>query len=230
MHTWDFHEWQAALGALSPRAAALVGLTAAERVSGCLHDERFRRHGRSEAAVVKELLQACWNSYAGDDSSLLRLRELTDQLDELSREYLTLSLTDLFHSYETLPEDSADDEGLDDGTADLEEFLEGAEPEGAVMMHLDALTAVSEAASVCAGGPWDGALRCLQIAAIAASQHRPRLAGPGVEIQRQREDLALVKAAASTELSQVAGDLRARARADALGWKQVTEQLDLLHD
>ncbi|MFD7444469.1 hypothetical protein [Streptomyces sp. NPDC059909] len=231
MTEWDFHEWQAALGAVDPQAAALVGLAAAERISGCLDDERFRRHGSSGAEVVRDLLQACWtNARAGDGSSLSRLRELADQLADWSSEYLTLSLTDLFHSYETLPEDGPEgDEGPDGGAADLDEFLEEAEPEGAVMMHLDALTAVSEAASACTGGPWDGALRCLQITAIAASRRDPLLPGPGIELQRQREDLALLGAAASTEPSRVAADLQARAQADARGWKQATEQIDLLH-
>ncbi|MGW2563839.1 hypothetical protein ACWCXB_32355 [Streptomyces sp. NPDC001514] len=233
MQNWDFHEWQVALGVLDPQAAALVGLAAAERISGCLDDERFRRHGSSGSEAVKDLLQGCWaNAPAGDGSSSTRLRERADQLADWSGEYLRLSLTDLFHSYKPLAQDSAgeDDEHPDGGAADLDEFLEEAEPQGAVMMHLDAMTAVSEAAGACTGGPWDGALRCLQTAAIAASQHDPQLPGPGVELQRQREDLALVRAAGCAELGRMAADLRVRAQADAVGWKQVTEQLDLLHE
>jgi hypothetical protein len=157
---------------------------------------------------------------------------LAGRLDGESGSYLTLSLTELFHSYEPLTEepDVEDDEDPDDGAPDLDEFLEEAEPEGAVMMHLDAMTAVSEAVAACAEGSWDGALRCLQITAIAASQHDSRLPGPGVEMQRQREDLALVQAAGSIELPRLAAALRVRAQADALGWKQVTEQLNLLHN
>lgn len=48
-------------------------------------------------------------------------------------------------------------------------------------------------------------------------------------MQRQREDLALVQAAGSTELPRLMADLRVRAQADASGWKRVTEQLNLLH-
>ncbi|CAN3985879.1 hypothetical protein KPATCC21470_8611 [Kitasatospora purpeofusca] len=156
---------------------------------------------------------------------------MAGQLANCSGDYLTLSLTEMFHSYEPLAEedDVEDDEDPGDGAPDLDEFLEEAEPEGAVMMHLDAMTAVSEAAAACTGGSWDGALRCLQITAIAASQHDPRLPGPGVEMQRQREDLALVQAAGSAELPRLTADLRVRAQADASGWKRVTEQLNLLH-
>ncbi|MBT2444080.1 hypothetical protein J7E93_29110, partial [Streptomyces sp. ISL-36] len=190
-----------------------IHLAAAERISGCLEDERFRRHGSSGAEVVRGLLQASWtNACAPDESSLSGLRGLADRLADWSNEYLTLSLSDLFHSYEALPQDGVGgDEGPDGGAADLDEFLEEAEPEGAVMMHLDALTAISEAVSACAGGPWDGALRCLQITAIATGQHDPRVSGPDFELQRQHEDLALLRAAASTELSRVATDLRGRA-------------------
>ncbi|MFF1561848.1 hypothetical protein [Streptomyces sp. NPDC058279] len=233
MDNWDFQQWRASLGALDPRAAALVGLASAERISGCLGDERFGRHGSSGMEVVRDLLGECWaTALAGEGSSSARIRELAGQLADHSGDYLTLSLTELFHSYEPLAEeiDTEDDEDPDDGAPDLDEFLEEAEPEGAVMMHLDAMTAVSEAVAPWTGGSWDGALRCLQITAIAASQHDPGLAGPGVEVRRQREDLMLVQAAGGTELSRLAADLRVRAEADALGWKRVTEELNLLHN
>jgi hypothetical protein len=231
MERWDFQEWQEALGAAAPGAAALMGLAAAERVRGCLDDERFRRHGGAGADLVEDLLRACWtDARAGDASSRSRLRELADQVADWSGAYTTRSLTDLFHSYEPLPQGAAgEDEDPAHEAGDLDEFLEEAEPEGAVMMHLDALTAVSEAASACAGGPWDGALRCLQITATAASRHAPGLRGPGVEIRRQYEDLARLGAAAPAEPHRAAADLRARARADAPGWKQAAERLDLLH-
>ncbi|WP_327072161.1 hypothetical protein OG196_00590 [Kitasatospora purpeofusca] len=232
MDNWDFQQWRASLGALDSRAAALVGLASAERISGCLGDERFGRHGRSGVQVVSDLLGECWaTASAGEGTSSARIRELAGRLANCSGDYLTLSLTEMFHSYEPLAEedDDEDDEDPGDGAPDLDEFLEEAEPEGAVMMHLDAMTAVSEAAAACTGGSWDGALRCLQITAIAASQHDPRLPGPGVEMQRQREDLALVQAAGSTELPRLMADLRVRAQADASGWKRVTEQLNLLH-
>ncbi|MER7757560.1 hypothetical protein [Kitasatospora sp. NPDC097643] len=59
----------------------------------------------------------------------------------------------------------------------------------------------------------------------------PRAAAPpGVELQRQWEDLALVQAAGDSGLPGVAAVLRARARADAVGWRRVTEGLWLLHD
>lgn len=233
MDNWDFQQWRALLGAVDHQAAALVGLAAAERISGCLGDERFRRHGSSGAEAVRDLLGDCWATVsAGEASPSARIRELAGRLAGHSGEYLTLSLTELFHSYAPLaePREVEDDEDPDDEAPDLDEFLEEAEPEGAVMMHLDAMTAVSEAVAACRGGAWDGALRCLQITAIAASQHDPRLPGPGVEMQRQREDLALVQAAGSTELPRLAADLRVRAQADALGWKRITEQLNLLHN
>ena len=233
MDNWDFQQWSASLGALDQLSAALVGLAAAERISGCLGDERFRRHGGSGAEVVRDLLDACWTTaFAGETSSSARIRELAGQLDSWSGDYLTSSLTELFHSYEPLAEgsDVDDDEDSDGETPDLDEFLEEAEPEGAVMMHLDAMTAVSDAITACTGGPWDGALRCLQATAIAAIPHDPRLPGPGVELRRQLEDLVLVRAAGSTEISQLVTELRVRAQADALGWKRVTERLDLLHN
>jgi hypothetical protein len=233
MDNWDFQQWRASLGALDHRAAALVGLAAAERISGCLGDERFRRDGSSGTEVVRDLLGECWaTAAAGAASSPARIRELAGQLASHSGDYLTLSLTELFRSYAPLTEQSdvEDDEDPDDEAPDLDEFLEEAEPEGAVMMHLDAMTAVSEAVAACTGGTWDGALRCLQVTAIAASQHDPRLPGPGIEVQRQREDLALVQAAGSAELDRLAADLRVRAQADALGWKRVTEQLNLLRN
>lgn len=233
MENWDFREWQAALGSLGGREAALVGLAAAERISGCLDDERFRRHGGSGSAIVTELLQKCWNDAAnGEESSPTELQGLIDQLADWSREYTDLSLAELFRSYGTPTGDGdGDDDGDDEEDAvDLDDFMEEAVPEGAVMVHLDALNAISEAVSACAGGPWDGALRCLQTTAMAARQGDPRLPGPGVEPQRQREDLELVGASGSSERGHIVAELRARAEADARGWKQATEQLDLLHD
>ncbi|MFD6553431.1 hypothetical protein [Streptomyces sp. NPDC058398] len=223
MDNWDFQQWRASLGALDHRAAALVGLAAAERISGCLGDERFHRHGGSGAAVVRNLLGECWaTALAGDASSAARIRELADRLADHSGEYLTLSLTELFHLYEPLAGDGE--------IPDLDGFLEEAEPEGAVMMHFDAMTAVSEAVAAYTGGPWDGALRCLQITAIAADQHDARLPGPGAELRRQREDLVLVQAAGSAGLSGLVDALRDRARTDALEWRHATERLDLLHN
>lgn len=67
MENWDFREWQAALAALGPRAAALVGLAAAERMAGCLGDERFRRHGAAAAGVARDLLQECWSGAQGEE-------------------------------------------------------------------------------------------------------------------------------------------------------------------
>ncbi|SNT41677.1 hypothetical protein [Actinacidiphila glaucinigra] len=229
MENWDFREWQAALGGLDPRAAALVGLAAAERIAGCLGDERFLRHGASAAEVARDLLRECWSgAQGGDGSASARIRDLADRLAGLSAEYETLSMTDLFHSYEPLAGDG--DEDPDDGVPDLEEFLEEAEPEGAVTMHLDALTAVGEAAAACAGGPWDGALRCLQVTAMAAEQHDPRLPGPGAEVRRQTEDLVSVRAVDGGRLRHLATRLRTRAQADAAGWLRATERRGLLHD
>ncbi|MHA6758137.1 hypothetical protein [Streptacidiphilus sp. PAMC 29251] len=233
MDDWSFGEWQGALGTLDAHDAALVGLAAAERISGCLGDERFLRHGSSGSEMVTELLQRAWvNAAAAEDSSAARIRELADRLADWSGEYLTLSLTELFHTYGSPAGDGADEDNDDpaDAAADLDEFMEEAVPEGAVMMHVDALTAVAEAVVACAGGPWDGALRCLQTVAMAARQGDPQLPGPGVELQRQQEDLALVRAAGREERGRTSADLRVRAEADARGWKQATERLDLLHD
>lgn len=229
MESWDFREWQAALGGLDGRGAALVGLAAAERISGCLGDERFHRHGSSGSEIVTELLRRCWTDAAnGEESSPAEIQELVDQLADWSREYTELSLADLFRSYGTPIGEGGGEE--DEDADDLEDFMEEAVPEGAVMAHLDALNAVSEAVAACTGGPWDGALRSLQTAAMAARQGDPRLPGPGVELQRQHEDLELVRASSSNERGPVVAELRARAEADARGWKQATEQLDLLHD
>lgn len=230
MENWDFREWQAALGALDGRGAALVGLAAAERISGCLADERFLRHGRSGSEIVTELLRKCWTAAAnGAESSPSDIQELIDHLADWSREYTELSLAELFRSYGTPIGEGGDEE--DDDAVDLDDFMEEAVPEGAVMAHLDALNAVSEAVAACTGGPWDGALRCLQAAAMAARQGDPRLPGPGFELQRQHEDLELVRAASSSnEHGPLVAELRARAEADARGWKHATEQLDLLHD
>ncbi|GLW74852.1 hypothetical protein Kpho02_71490 [Kitasatospora phosalacinea] len=226
MENWDFREWQAALSALDGRGAALVGLAAATRISGCLGDERFRRHGDSGSAIVTELLRKCWTDAANDEgASPAELQELVDRLADWSREYTDLSLAELFRSYGTPVGD-----GEDEDAVDLDDFMEQAVPEGAVMAHLDALNAVSEAVVACARGPWDGALRCLQTAAVAAGQGDPRLPGPGVELQRQREDLELVRASSTNGWGPAAAELRARAEADARGWQQATERLDLLHD
>ncbi|MEW2391692.1 hypothetical protein AB0933_25395 [Streptomyces venezuelae] len=235
MENWDFREWQAALGSLDGREAALVGLAAAERISGCLGDERFRRHGSSGSAIVTDLLQMCWNDAANsEESSPAELQVLLDQLADWSRAYTDLSLAELFRSYGTQNGDG-DDDGDGDGeegedAVDLDDFVAEAMPEGAVLAHLDALNAVSEAVATWAGGSWDGALRCLQTAATAARQGDPQLPGPDVELRRQREDLELVSASGSSERGRVVAGLRARAEADARGWKQATEQLDLLHD
>ncbi|GAA1392348.1 hypothetical protein GCM10009639_23770 [Kitasatospora putterlickiae] len=228
MDNWDFQQWRAALGALDARAAALLGLASAERISGCLGDERFGRHGGSEAEAVSDLLGECWAAaLAGEGTSSARIRELAGRLADHSGDYLTLSMTEMFHSYELDEDDEAEDDEAEDGDGapDLDEFLADAEPAGAVMMHLDAMAAVSEAVAACTGGTWDGALRCLQITAMAARGLDPRLLGQ----QRQREDLALAQAAGSFELPRLAAELRVRAQADALGWKRVAERLDLLH-
>lgn len=231
MENWDFREWQAALAALGPRAAALVGLAAAERMAGCLGDERFRRHGAAAAGVARDLLQECWSgAQGGEGSAAARIRDLADRLAGHSTDYQTLSMTELFHSYGPFAADT--DEDPDDEVPDLDEFLEEAEPEGAVMMHMDALTAIGEAAAACAGGPWDGALRCLQVTAMATDQHDPRLPGPGAETRRQAEDLALVRATegAGAWPRHLVTELRTRAQADAVGWQRATERLGLLHD
>ncbi|MGX1676344.1 hypothetical protein [Streptomyces sp. NPDC055400] len=231
MDNWDFREWQAALSALDGRGAALVGLAAAERISGCLGDERFRRHGSSGSEIVTELLRKCWTDAAnGEKSSPAEFQTLIDQLADWSREYTDRSLAELFRSYGTPIGEGGDDEDEDEDAVDLDDFMDEAVPEGAAMAHLDALNAVSEAVAACAGGPRDGALRCLQTAAMAARQGDPRLPGPGVELQRQREDLELVRASNTNERGPAVAELRARAEADARGWKQATEQLDLLHN
>lgn len=233
MENWEFREWQTALGALDPRAAALVGLAAAERISGCLDDERFLRHGRRAAEAARELLRECWSVAGfpdgdGDGSAATRIRDIADELAGHVADYQTLSMTEVFRSYVPLAGDEDGDPGEE--APDLEEFLEEAEPEGAVMMHLDALAAMEEAAAACAGGPWDGALRCLQVTAMAAERDDPRLPGPGAEVRRQREDLLSVRAADGAQLRQVAARLRTRAQADAAGWRRATERLGLLHD
>jgi len=126
----------------------------------------------------------------------------------------------MFHSYGP----------FDDGEVpDLEEFLQEAEPEGAVVMHADALLAVSEAATVCAGGPWDGALRCLQTTGMAGRQHDPASPGPGSEARRQRSDLAAVSAE-GVDVRRLVADLRADAQREKAGWRQAAEQLALLRD
>ena len=196
---WDFQEWQAALGGLAPESAALVGLAAAERIAGCLRDERFRSHAAGEADVVEELLAGCWERAAPE-----RLRELAAAVEECSVAYADLVM------------DGDDDEEV---------------PEGSLMLHLDALTAVAEAAAACAGGPWDGALRCLQttaMAAVSALERDPRALGADVELRRQREDLARV--GAGDEGVRVAADLRGRAREDAQAWHRAVEELALDHD
>lgn len=230
MRNWDFRAWQAALGALDSRAAALVGLAAAERISGCLADGRFQRHGGSTAAVVRDLLDECWAGILGGDGAASTRTSLpAEQLARETERYTDLSLRELLHSYEPFGVD--EDETPDDEAVDgVDEFLEEAEPEGAVAMHLDALMAVQEAVVACDGGPWDGALRCLQITAMAADRYEPGLPGPGLETQRQAEDLALVRAAGSAGLRHLATELRTRARVDASGWQRATERLDLLHD
>jgi hypothetical protein len=219
MENWDFHEWQAALAAIGPRAAALVGLAAAERIAGCLNDQRFRRHGGPEADMVRELLDECWTAVSGESDSA-RIRELAELVEDYSATYLNLSLMEMFHSYGP----------FDDGKApDLEEFLPAAEPEGAVVMHFDALLAVSEAATACAGGAWDGALRCLQSAAEAGPQGTVMSSGPGSELRRQRDDLARV-AAEGADIHVLVADLRAGAQEGAAGWRQAAEYLALLRD
>ncbi|MDX2852513.1 hypothetical protein [Actinacidiphila glaucinigra] len=239
MENWEFREWQTALGALDPGAAGLVGLAAAERISGCLGDERFLRHGPRAAEAARELLRECWSVAGfpdadgdgggdGDGSASTRIRDVADELAGHVADYQTLSMTEVFRSYVPLAGDEDEDPGEE--APDLEEFLEEAEPEGAVMMHLDALAAMEEAAAACAGGPWDGALRCLQVTAMAADRHDPRLPGPGAEVRRQREDLLSVREADGAQLRQVAARLRTRAQADAAGWRRATERLGLLHD
>lgn len=235
MESWEFREWQTALGALDPRAAALVGLAAAERISGCLGDERFLRHGPRAAEAARELLRECWSvtgcadrDGGGGGSASTRIRDIADELAGHVADYQTLSMTKVFRSYVPLAGDEDEDPGEE--APDLEEFLEEAEPEGAVMMHLDALAAMEEAAAACAGGPWDGALRCLQVTAMAADRHDPRQPGPGAEVRRQREDLLSVREADGAQLRHVAARLRTRAQADAAGWRRATERLGLLHD
>lgn len=219
MENWDFHEWQVALAAIGPRPAALVGLAAAERISGCLDDERFRRHGDSEADTIRELLDECWTAVSGDTTST-RIQDLAAQVGDYATQYLTLSLTEMFHSYG--PFDNGE-------VPDLEEFLQEAEPEGAVAMHVDALLAVSEAATTCAGSPWDGALRCLQTAAMAGRQHDPMSPGPGSEARRQRSDLAAVSARGA-DVHRLIADLHAGAQEEKAGWRQAAEKLALLQD
>ncbi|MFF8867943.1 hypothetical protein ACF08B_38555 [Streptomyces sp. NPDC015139] len=122
MENWDFREWQAALGGLDGRGAALVGLAAAERISGCLGDERFRRHGSSGSEIVTELLRRCWTDAAnGEESSPAEIQELVDQLADWSREYTELSLADLFRSYGTPIGEGGSEE--DEDADDLEDFM-----------------------------------------------------------------------------------------------------------
>ncbi|MFF4341464.1 hypothetical protein ACFY00_16200 [Kitasatospora sp. NPDC001540] len=171
------------------------------------------------------MLRKCWADAADEEGTpLAGARELAARSADWSSAYLDLSLAELFRSYGA-PTGEGD-------AVDLDDFLEEAVPEGAVLAHLDALGAVSEAVAACTGDCWDGALRCLQTAALAARQRQgdPRLPGPGAELRRQREDLERVRAAGARGRGSVVAELRARTAADALGWRRATEQLDLLHD
>ncbi|MFJ6984645.1 MULTISPECIES: hypothetical protein [unclassified Streptomyces] len=238
MRSWDFDEWRVALGAVDPRAAALVGLAAAERISGALGDARFRRHGDAAAETARHLLDLCWTGIlAGDDASRARLHVLADQLADRTGAYVRRTLTEQYgttegpdgHAGGTSGETFA--ESLDGAFEEaLEEALEEAELAGAVMLHVDALTALSEAASACAGGPWDGALRCLQTTAMAISGDGPGQPGPGAETRRQYEDLALLRAVPVAGLDRAAAELRVRAQAVAPEWRRAAERLDLLDD
>ncbi|MFD4575738.1 hypothetical protein ACFWNK_24490 [Streptomyces sp. NPDC058417] len=234
MRSWDFDEWRDALGAVAPRAAALVGLAAAERISGALDDARFRRHGGAAAETARHLLDLCWTGVLTDDApSRARLRVLADRVADSSGPYVRRTLAELYapgggpdgreggHPGETSAE--FPDEAF-------EEALEEADSEGAVMLHVDALTALSEAAGACAGGPWDGALRCLQITAMAISGDEPGQPGPGAETRRQHQDLALLRTVPVTALDRAAAELRARAQAAAPEWRRAAERLDLLDD
>lgn len=222
MDGWDFEQWRTALADLPPRQAALIGLASAERIAGALRDPRFHRYPELVTPPVDDLLDQCWNALTTPHDGLpQQIRQLADLVDDYSTEYHRRSMTELHDSYG--PVDDSDAE-----LPDLEEFIDEAEPEGAAMLHMDGLIALTEAAGACAGGPWDGALRCLQTVAGAAAS----LAAPmDHEPERQQDDLTLVRSHdASADLSALAAALRGRARAEAAGWRASAERLALHHN
>jgi hypothetical protein len=220
VNDWDFGAWRTVLAALPSREAALVGLSAAERLAGCLRDERFRRYPGPVPELVGDLLERCWTAVAAAEvEPSPEIRDLAHRIDAYTTEYVRLSLTDLFHSFGPLGDGPA---GNLPATADVDGFVEDADLDGAVGLHLDALTALSEAAVACSGGPWDGALRCLQTAAMAASS-LPSDAGS--EAQRQQRDLEAVQG--SADARGLAAELRARSGAEAAEWRRATERLGL---
>ncbi|GAA5022315.1 hypothetical protein [Kitasatospora paranensis] len=206
MDDWNFGAWRDALRDAGPSRAVLVGLAAAERAAGCLQDDRAARFGAEGPAQARELLEACWR---GADPQRTSAR--AEALADWATAYLERSLTEEFHAWG--PEDDDEDDG---GPLELADFLADAEPAGAVALHLTAAIAVSEAAAACAGGAWDGALRCLQSLADL----------PG-EPQRQQADLALVLAAPDAGLTTAAEALRRRATGDARGHRAHCEALAL---
>lgn len=222
MDGWDFHQWRTALANLPPRQTALVGLAAAERIAGALRDPRFHRYSELTAQPIYELLDQCWSMLAAPHDALTQqIQQLADLVDDRNTEYHKRSMTELLDSYG--PCDEPDEEA-----PDLEEFIEEAEPEGAVLLHLEALIALAEITAACAGGPWDGALRCLQTVAGAAvglsapTDHEP---------ERQRRDLALVQAhGTSSDVRDLAAALRDCARTEATDWHHSAEQLALHHN
>ncbi|MFD9128100.1 hypothetical protein [Kitasatospora sp. NPDC059571] len=204
---WDFARWRDALREAGPRRAALVGLAAAERASGCLTDGRAARFDGEGPVLVRALLDACWD---GADPALVL--GACESLADWATRYTESSLTELFRAWAA---EEADDED-DTGPPELAEFLDEVEPAGAIALHLTAAMAAAQAGPPCAGGAWDGALRCLQSLSDL----------PG-EAARQHADLAAVLAADEGALPAAARELRKRAAADAPVYREHCEALDL---
>jgi hypothetical protein len=220
---WDFEQWRHNLERAGVDGAALIGLAAAQRVSGCLKDPRFSRYEDTGARLAHELLDECWaaaSSKEACDSG--RIYTLAEQLAAYANDYTQQSLTEWFHGL-CDPADATEE-------ADLEEFLEEAMPGGAVMLHVCAMQALTDLAEVWHRSHWDGALRCLQTAGMMSMRSDGSTIAELVDLPYRIADLEAVQAAQADLQGNITHELRELAVAASGGWLRASERADLFSD
>lgn len=225
VNAWDFGQWRNDLEGAGVDGAALIGLGAAQRVSGCLSDPRFARYEDTGARLANDLLDECWAiAYNEEGRGWNRVEALAERLDAYATGYMQRSMTEWFHSMRH--------PGPDDpvGEGDLAEFLEEALPEGAVLLHFCAMEALTHVADVWRRSHWDGALRCLQTAGMMSTRSDGSEIAGLADLPRQIADLKTIRAAGKNLHREIVDELRESAVSGSSIWLAAAERAELFSD